>query len=238
MDVSSLKNALLSGGFKVSYIADIVVVALFFILALIGARKGAIRSIIGFVSTIAALVVAFVFVEKLAAALDGSLSAWLGGKIEKAFAKINGFDLDISAAGLENSLSAVSLPSFLKDFIVDTFGNETLPLGTTLAMVAGSAVARLIVKILSWFILFFGVKILLALLSKLLSGIAERIPVVNTVNIFLGAFVGIFKAFVIVCGSLAVLSLLPSESVCRFFDECFFVGYLFHNNPLMKMLVA
>ena len=232
-----LKNNLLAGGFKTAYVADIVVVFAFLFLALVGARKGAIRSIIGLVSTLTALILAFVFVDKLAAVFDGSLTKWLGGKLENTFLKINGFDLDVSAAGLEESLSRVSLPSFIKDFIVDKFGNETLEYGTTLALLAGAATAGLIVKIFSWFLLFLGVKIALALLSRLLTKIAEKISFINAVNVFLGAFFGIFKAFILVCGTLAVLSLIPADGITAFFDESFFVKFLYHENPLMKLLL-
>ncbi len=231
-------HTLLSGGFQAAYIADIVVVAAFFIFALTGARKGAIRSIIGLVSTLTALILAFAFSDELAHALDGSLTEWIAGKLEKTFLKINGFDLDISAAGLKEGLSSVALPSFVEEFILDKFGNKDLAAGTTLAVVAGKATAGLLVKILSWFILFLGVKIALALLSRLLSGIAARVSVLNAVNIFLGAFVGIFKAFVLVCGVLAVLSLMPSAGVTEFFDASFFVRYLYNDNPLMKLLLG
>ncbi len=233
-----MQNSLLSGGFKTAYIADITVVLAFLILALTGARKGAIRSIIGLVSTLTALVLAFVFADRLAELFDGSLTKWLGGKLEKTFLKINGFDLDVSAAGLEESLSSVSLPAFIKEFIVDKFGNETLAYGTTLAFLAGAAAAGLIVKIFSWFIVFIGVKIALALLSRLLTKITEKITFLNAVNVFLGAFFGIFKAFILICGVLAVLSLIPADGITAFFNESFFVKYLYHENPLMKLLLS
>lgn len=230
-------NGLLGVGIKGAFLVDIAVVILFFVMALAGARKGAIRAIIGLIATVVALVVAFRYSDELAEVLDGSLTKWLGGKLETAFLKIKGFQLDVSAVGLEESLSKVSLPSFVKDFIIEEFGNADLPYGTTLAMLAGDAVASLIVKVVSWFILFFGAKIVLSIISRLLTRIADNVAVVGGINVLFGAVVGTIKAFVLVCGILAVLSILPLDSLTTFFNETLFVGYLYNENPLIKLLL-
>ena len=238
MDSLALQgNALLAVVLKSAYALDLGVVLVFLIFALVGAKKGAIRAIIGLLATGGSLVVAFIYADEFAAVLDGSLTKWVAHLLENAFVKLKGFDLDVSAAGLKESLSQVSLPSFVKDFIVEKFGNEELEVGTTLAMLAGEAVAGLVVKVAAWFILFLGAKLVLAIVASILSCIADRIVFVNALNVFIGAFIGIFKAFVLVCVALAIVSIIPSSGITNFCDQTLFVKFLYHDNPLMKLLL-
>jgi uncharacterized membrane protein required for colicin V production len=230
-------NGLLASFAKSAFLADIVVLIVFIVYALVGAHKGAIRSVIGLVATLTALVIAFRYDDKLASVLGKTIFKGIGAKIEDTFAKINGFDLDISAAGLKESLSGVSLPGFIKDIILDKFADSTLEPGTTLAMLAGSAVTGFIVKILSWFILYFGSKLALSIVARILSKIADGVSVLNAINVFVGALIGIFKALLLVCVVLAILSIIPGEGITSYFDRTIFVKYLFHDNPLIKLLL-
>ena len=228
------------GGFHPPYILDILCVLTFLFLSLAGAKKGGIKCVLGFISTLAALVCALVFAKEVAAFLNDtfSVSDALGGRIEKLLLKIKGFNVDLSAVGMEKALQEVRLPSFIKDLLIEQFGDETLAEGTTLAAKAGGAIAGLIVKLCAGILIFIGVKILLSLLAKILTGVTEKIAVASAINTLLGALLGVFKAFVIVCGILAIVSVIPSESLVASFNETYLVRYLYNDNPLMKLIAA
>lgn len=230
--------ALCSGGFKPAYILDVVLVALFFVLSFVGARRGGISSVIGLVSTLLAVVLAFVFVDKVAGLFEGSLTEWVGGKLEKTLLKIKGFDIDLSVSGMEEALKGVSLPSFVKEFLVEEFADKSLEAGTTLAEKAGVAMAGFLVKIISWILIFLSVKLVLAILAKILTKICAHVTFANAVNVLLGACVGILKAFVFSCGALALLSLIPSQAMTNFFNQTYIVKYLYHDNPLVKLIIG
>lgn len=238
--ILAVGELLLSGGKLPAYSLDILCVLTFILLSYFGAKKGGIQCVLGFVSTLTALILAFVFADEVASFLNQvfDFSDFLSEKMETVLSKIKGFDVDISAVGMEKALGAVNLPSFIKEFLVDQFGNETLAEGTTLATVAGSSIAGIIVKLCAGVLVFAGVKIFLSMLGKILTGITRKIAVASAINTMLGALFGAFKAFVIVCGVLAIASLIPSEKVVAFFNDSLFVCYLYHDNPLMKLILA
>lgn len=229
---------LLSGGFKMAYVVDIVCVLLFFILAISSAKKGGIACLFGFASTIVALILAFSLASKSAGLLNDlfGLKDFLGGKIEKSLLKIKGFSVDISESGLEGALAGVSLPNFIKDFLVKELANSTVAAGTTLAREAGGAIARFVTVLIGWLVVFLLAKLLLALIGKLLTKIVRSLAIASALNTLLGVAFGLFKAFVIVCGVLAVLSVIPSAGISGFLSETFVVKYLYNDNPLMKLI--
>lgn len=230
------ENAL-SEGFKSAYVVDIIAVALLFGFCLQGARRGAIRMLVGFVSTAAAIVLAFLFAGKCAEYLESwfSLGSAIGRGIEGALLKIKGFDVDLSEAGMSAALEGVNLPSFIKDALLDRFADSSLPKGTTLAQKAGVVMGGYVMRVISWVVVFLLVKFVLSILSKLLSGIAERVTLLSAVNSLLGGCIGVLKAFVVVCGVLAIASLLPIEALNGFLNDTFFIQYLYNDNPLMRL---
>ena len=97
------------------YAIDGVVILVAFIFAVKSAKKGFVDCFFGFVSTILAIIAAFTFMKGLLAWTDGLFG--LQGAIENgligAFGKVKGFDVDVSAAGMEAALEDKNLPSFL-----------------------------------------------------------------------------------------------------------------------------
>ncbi|MBQ8885609.1 MAG: CvpA family protein [Clostridia bacterium] len=229
---------LLLGGFRVAFILDIVCVLIFFIFALLSARKGGINCLFGFAATLVSLILAFSLASKGAALLNVlfDFTDFLSGKLEGVLLKIKGFNVDISESGVEQALAGVSLPSFIKDFLVDELANKAVPAGTTLASQAGGAIAKFVASLLGWVVVFFLSKLFITLLGKLLTKIVRSITVASAINTLLGVTFGLFKAFVIVCGVLAVFSLIPSEGVHNFFNSTFIVKYLYNDNPLMRLI--
>lgn len=227
----------LLAGFKAAYIVDIVCILWLVISSFRGAKKGFIGCLAGFFSTIVALILAFSLAPTLVRGLSslfgetGSLTA----KLERSFSSWTGFDKDISAEGLSSALEGVSLPSFIVKYVVNHFGSDTLPAGTTLAMVIAPVVSQFVGLIVSGTIIFIVTKIVFFILVKLLTKLVRSAPAVSAVNTLFGTVVGFLKAAVIICGILELIALIPSASVSEFFGNCFLIKYIFHENPLAKL---
>ncbi|MBO5240578.1 MAG: CvpA family protein [Clostridia bacterium] len=218
----------------VHYALDGIVLVLIVAFAASSAKKGFVECFFGFISTILAIVTAFLFMK-------GVLS-WTGGLfglqdvIENAvvggLGKITGFDIDVSAAGIEAALADKNLPSFLVNAVIESVGNQELPLGTTLAMVVGGSIAEFTATLIAWFLVFLLVKLLLKLVQRVLTSIVENLPIVGSLNHLLGFVVGGLQGLLIACGVIAVVALIPAEGLNAFFNECLIVRWLYNSNPI------
>jgi uncharacterized membrane protein required for colicin V production len=233
-----MQSSILSTNISVFYALDLIALVYLLISTIVCAKKGFVRCLFGFITSVLAIVLAFVYADEL---LEASKGLWgLGDKLETGIVKklsgLKGFNVDVSAAGLEASLKDVNLPQFIVDSIVKEFGHTELEVGMTVAMLAGAKIASLIVLLLCGVVLFFGIKIIGKILGLILGKAVNKIPLIGGLNRLLGALVGALKAFVIVCLILSVLSLIPSAGVTSFMDKTFVLGKLFHSNPLGKLL--
>ncbi len=218
-------------------IVDVAVIAVVFIFSIGAAKKGFVNCLFSLIATLAAIILAFILAKPLLGWTDGlfGLQSTLQGSCIDALSKITGFDIDVSSAGIEAALTQVNLPAFLIDVVKDV-GNSEVPIGTTLAMIVGETAGDLIATLISWIVLFLTTKLLLKILQKILSSIVEKIPVVGALNHLLGAAVGLLQGFLIVCGVVALITLIPIDGVSTFLSECTVLGWLYNNNPLYTIL--
>lgn len=219
------------------YVADGVVLVGILVFGLLAAKKGFVRCFFGFISTIVALAVAFLFMNAVIGWTDGlfGLQTWFNDACVGALDNVVGFDVDISAGGIAAALEG-KLPNFLITLIVDSVADKTLPYGTTVAMVAGEALGGVVTGFVAWLALFIVTKLVLKLLEKLVSSIVESLPIVGAVNSLLGFVVGALEGLLIISGVVAVLSFLPIEGLTTFFNECTIVKWLYNDNPINLVL--
>ncbi len=222
----------------IHYAIDGVVILVALIFAVKSAKKGFVDCFFGFVSTILAVVVAFTFMKGLLAWTDGLFG--LQGAIENgligAFGKVKGFDVDVSAAGMEAALEDKNLPSFLINAIVDNVANKDVPSGTTLAMIVGGTLGEFAATLVAWLVVFLIAKFLLKLVRKFLNSLIQSLPIVGGINRLLGFIVGAIKGLLIVCVVVAVIALIPSAGLTAFFSETVVAGWLYNSNPLHVIL--
>ena len=144
-------NALLSS-FAI-YAVDAIVAVVVLVLAIVSARRGFVECFFGFISTILAILLAFLFMKTFVRLTGGVFG--LQGVIEKgcvnALSKIKGFDVDISSQGIEQTLSG-KLPKFLINIVLENVSNGDVPTGTTVAMRVASTLSGFAINLIAWFI--------------------------------------------------------------------------------------
>ena len=91
-------------------------------------------------------------------------------------------------------------------------------------------------------IVFVLAKILLGIIARLLTKIAQRIRAVGAANTLLGAMIGFLKAAILICAVLAVLSVLPETisfvpKANAAIEETLIVRAVKNNNPLLSWLL-
>lgn len=216
-----------------AYAVDIAIVIVMLVFALIAAKRGFVDCLLGFVSTLVAILIAFLLMKSLVRWTNGlfGLQGVIDNACVSALSKIKGFDIDISSAGIAETLSG-KLPAFVIDIVVENIGNAEVPKGTTVAMTVADTLSGFAVTLIAWLLLFFIVKLLLRLLDRFLSSLVEKLPIVGAVNTLLGLAVGALQGLLIVSGVLAVLALFPSENIASFFNQTLLAGALYNHNPI------
>ena len=220
------------------YVVDAVALLVILVFAAKASRKGFVDCLFGLISTVGAFVITLLFTKSFLSLTGGlfGLQGVFAGSFEKTFSEVVGFNIDVSAQGIENALADKNLPAFLLDMIMENFQGSDIPYGTTLAMLVGGELGKLAATLLAGVALFFIAKLVLRVLKNVISGLVQSIPIVGTVDSALGFVVGILHGVLIVSLAIAVLALIPSESVSAFFSEGILVNFLFHNNPIHVVL--
>ena len=155
---------------------------------------------------------------------------------ETTFLKLEGFSIDISNEGLTTLLTEKKLPTFLVDVIIDNYGNENIEVGTTLAMAASTTLSGICINFITWIGLVAVTWGLMWCVKKTLKKIATKIKLINRIDILLGCLVGLFFGMLAVYFVLGVLALMPSENITAYLNNSLFVGALYNNNLLNKLL--
>lgn len=215
-------------------IADVLVSVVILIFALVAMRKGFIECFFSLISTLLAIILAFLLMKPFINWTNGifGLQGVIENACENAFSKIKGFDLDVSSEGMRAMLESQNLPKFLINSVVDTVGNSEVPIGTTIALLLAQKVGGFAISLVSLFLLFFLMKLLLLLVRKLLSSVLDRLPIVGKVNHALGFFVGVLQGLLAVSAVVAVLAIIPWASMNTFLGNCTIVGWMYNHNPI------
>ena len=219
-----------------NYILDGI--ALLFIIgyAIVCARKGFIECFFSFVTVYISIVLAFSFAKLALSVTNGwfGMQASLTKSFTKSFEDVEAFTMAVDKNGLEAALSQHDLPKFLVNLAVEWFGSETLPEGTTIAMVLGQVTARLLSLLISGAFVFVLSIVGLFFLKKILSAFIKTIKILGLVNGVLGACVGLFQSLLIISTILGVVALIPSATIEGYLTNSLFLGVLYENNLLIK----
>lgn len=230
-------NALCAAG-PWGYISDVVIVLLFTVFVFICAKRGFINVVFSFASNILAFFGAIALAKVFVSITGGlfGLEASLTESFTNTFSKMNGFDIDVAGQDVNALLSTGAIPALIATLVMKKYAGVTLEAGTTLGMMAGSTVAGLLCSLISGFVLFILLKILIKLLKKVFNLIAKKINIIGKLNRFLGSLVGLIEGIFIISIIVSVLALIPSAGIHNFFNNSLILRLLYNHNPIVWML--
>lgn len=220
-----------------NYILDIVALLIIIGYTIICARRGFIECLFSFITLILSIVLAVSFAKpalSMTNGLFGLQDKWTESFVQ-SFSKVEAFAMDVSTDGLKQILAEQNAPEVLIDLVMKWVGSvDTLPAGTTIAMVLGEVTAKLLSLLVCGLVIFIVSFIVLFCLKKILSAIIKGLVLLGVVNSILGAVIGIIQALLIICGILAVVTLIPSAAIEEYLSNTLFLGFLYENNLLIK----
>ena len=222
-----------------NYIADVVVAIYVIVMIIVCAKKGFITCLLGTVSTLVALIVALSFASSVLEGTGGlfGLQDWFYKTFTDSFAKIEGFDADVSTQGVEAALKEHNVSAILAGLVLKVAGKQdTIAPNTTLAMLLGEATSGLAGTIVAALALFILIKLGVRILRGALNAVVNKLVIIKGLNVFLGAVVGALQALILVCAILAILTVFPVVSVSAYLEKSLYLGLLYENNPLVNLL--
>lgn len=213
-----------------SWILDIIVIAILGITVFFAARNGFIKTLISAASFAICIIVTAIFVSPLSQALQTTVIAEnvkqtttehisnyilddsLGGINDLLDGKSEGFNTLIRVAGYDQN----DLKSWYSQNVRNGEDGSSV-----LAERISEPIVKLICIAVSVVILYFGTKILLLILTYILNQVA-KLPVLHSCNKLLGVILGVLLAVVRICLFCFVVRILTENSL--FINSSFIAG--------------
>lgn len=231
-----------------NWILDIVLVALAVLFIYLGGRRGAVRTIVEFVGSIAAIVIAVV------------VGGWLGETVFTVFLR-EGLcsTMETTIAGsmgnsLAEQITAVSeaLPEYVSRF----FDSEALATNVQNAINAGAAdgavlltdhvigpVLVMVLRLVFMIVLFIAVKILIRLIANAVDLVA-KLPVLHQLNKGLGMVCGAAKAVVVIlllAAAICAIAPFMGENAwlsTQTVEQTYLLSWVCDHNPIYHFIAS
>ena len=215
-------------------------VDLIFVLVLVagtafGAYRGLISGVCKMAGTLFAIVFAVIFCVSFSNFLEQvfHMTTAIANGLTNSFkneALLTPLPADFSGADIKSTLEALNVGWLPRSIISGAFASvETIPAGTTPAMMLGSVLAKWFSIAISFVLLVVLIKLAAVLLDKGLSGLVERVAPFRVINQLLGAILGLLKAGILLFIVLAVCSWIPLEGMHNFLSSSAIVGPIFRS---------
>lgn len=219
----------------VNYI-DLIIALLLAAFGVYGLIRGFMKQVIGMLSTVCALAVAYFFASRLA---DLLLSKTQVANITVAIKNFLGeeWNVEIPIAKIGEFLSNKNLPSFVVS-IIEKAANSITAESINIADIAAEVISRYAVIGLSFVGLFLVGKLVFFLLERFLAFIIKRTPI-KVVDRILGLAVGVLKVSIGIWIAVFLIMVLPIESFKNLKNAICesYLGTLYYKyNPISYLL--
>lgn len=226
----------------VNQIVDCIIIAIIILWAIIGAKRGFIKSVLKVGTGIISLIIANTFTKKLATVLNSKY--FFATTKDKITDIINSYLSKHDAVSAETLSGAVpdafKKILFYSGYDVDTLASNAVEAGkesvSNFIDSCSTAISNSISAIVAYLILFLGVFIALKVSALFLDAVFSRLPVIKQINSSLGLLFGVICAIinVWVFSSIAlyIIELIRTSS------PDFFAGFSREETIIFKALTA
>ncbi len=202
---------------------DLLIIFVFIFSILSGFRKGFFFSLAGLLSFVLSFIAANTYYERVGAILISNT------KIIESIKSLIPIGVQNS---MNNSVAIKNLPSGAQSYITQLFMGESLPFIDEFL----NAIARGIVHIISFLLIFFVIKFVLSFFVRRINSIF-KLPVLNFINKIGGGSVGLIRGIV---SNVVIISILYTIAMLGIKEDLaneinnsilasyFYLGYLFY----------
>ncbi|MBQ9279594.1 MAG: CvpA family protein [Clostridia bacterium] len=234
-----------------TFLVDILALAIVVICALVAYFKGFVKTFFGFISAILALILAFVLYKPLAVYIKDStdIDDWVyesivSLNIDKS--KNNHETLETDETSLENDadFGTSGLSNKFLD-MVDSLPasiNESLNINEKkeqLVIEVATKVSETVVNVLAWLIIYIAIRIILLILMLVFDGIMQ-LPFLKTVNnvtgLIIGALMGIFRVYLLLALIYFISNVTDISGLVGAIQASTVVSHMYDNNLLINLI--
>lgn len=185
-------------------IIDVVIVALIAIFAIVGYKKGILKSIISLLNWVVCIIIAVFTAKYVASWLNHifDFSGWIGEKISKSLINSNNFFATSvnSFGGKENLIASIpaGINGFLEELTKMVFKNNIDMTSTdSVGSIMGATLGHIGFIVITGILIFIILEIVVMLLSRLFKNIGQT-KILGGLNKILGLVLGLIKAGLII----------------------------------------
>ena len=220
---------------------DLIVILVVIAFAIIGYKKGLIRSVTTLCSSIVALVLSFIIYPAINMILK--LTPIYTSIYQGVFKKIEVIDFGKGIQSQGNAIleNITWLPDFLTMQIKNNNNTVMYELlgAKTIQEYISSYITHMIVNMIALLITWFFLKVILGTVFRILGSVVEQLPVVSTLNRGTGLFFGLLKAVVtlsIVGLIVPVLITNPElQSISQSIEASIITKWLYNNSFILMI---
>ena len=188
------------GGKNVALL-DIIVLVILIIFLIVGASKGFMRQLLGFLGVFGALVLTVLLCDKVAKLVTENIPQFyetVKGWATSLF-KLDGLE-GLTGEELKNAIASSGIPSFLQGVVLKMIESE----GSDVTIVV--VLANWMMNIMCGAILFVVILIVFAIVKKILTAFVD-LPIIKSIDKLLGAVFAVLKGLLILLIVCMLLSL-------------------------------
>lgn len=220
---------------------DLIGILIVLICAFVAYKRGFVKTFFGFISTFVAIALAFALCDTgvqiikdntdIDEWLESTLTTALKPSSDEEEIKSDETKQDSEENNMENALK--DLPENIKNFV----GLEEYKENAKNTVIENSK--EIILKILSWVIIYLVVRIIVFVICLVCNGIMS-IPFLKQINnltgLILGLILGLFRIYVILAIISFVITIVPITPVVDAIKASMIIGFMYENNLLVSLI--
>lgn len=210
---------------------DLVVIAILILNIIIGYKKGLANAVFGICTFLIAIAATFILYKPVSNIIINNTE--IEQKIKEVIINNNTNEENVENTENQDNSEKTSIQQYIDNAIKDVAENAK---EETTELVADT-IARKGVQILTWIILFIGIRIALMILKFLIEGITE-LPIIKQFNQIGGLAYGVLKGLIIIYLLLTVMFLVISINgsgvIAETINNSQITKFLYDNNIIVN----
>lgn len=226
-------------------IVDIIGIIIVLICAFIAFKKGFVKTFFGFISTFVAIILAFTLCNTgvMIIKQNTDIDEWIEDtltvslKIEQKEEISGDSNEEPTVSDEDNKNILENVFENLPENIQSMVGFEEYKENTKKTIVASAT--EVILKILSWIIIYVLVRLLLLVVCLICNGImniAFLKQINNLAGLILGVILGLFRVYIILAVISFLVAVVPLEGVVELIKSSTIISLMYENNILISLI--
>lgn len=222
-------------------IIDIIGIVIVLVSALIAFKNGFVKTFFSFISTFVALILAFALCNTGVQIIKNNtgIDEWLNTTLTEAVNKNDQTteSENVSEDQENNKTSITAVLGGLPENIKEMAGIEEYKENAKNTIIETSI--EIILKILSWVIIYIVVRLALMIICFVFNGIMS-IPILKQINnlagLGIGAILGLFRVYVILAFISFLASVISMDAVISLIKNSAILSVMYDNNILLSLI--